>query len=81
MRYFVTDYNLIPLSCQPEEGYTLTDAIARYNREVKFSKEFVARRLSRKLTQAEENEIERDWHIREEYRKDVNGKLISNVVL
>lgn len=35
MRYYVTDYNGIPLASQPEEGYTLTEAIARQDREVK----------------------------------------------
>lgn len=37
MRYYVTDENGIPLHSQPDEGYTLAEAIQRHAREVVFS--------------------------------------------
>lgn len=35
MRYFVTNDDLIPLHCQPENGYTEIQAVERAQREAK----------------------------------------------
>lgn len=38
-RYYVTNYDMIPLHAQPPEGYTKLQAIARAQREVRESAE------------------------------------------
>ena len=35
MRYYIANYNCIPLRAQPERGYTLLQVIARVQREIK----------------------------------------------
>lgn len=38
MRYYIADYNRIPLKEQPERGYTLLQVIARVRRAVEWDK-------------------------------------------
>ena len=62
MKYIIENEDYIPLSCQPEDGYSLSEAVARYNREVDFMRKFCEHRFPGKYT---DREIENDFHIRE----------------
>lgn len=71
MRYFVWDENVpMPISCQPDEGYTLTEAIARYNREVN--------QLMRLFPDATRKEIESDFTVRTQIKvnKITGGEIV-----
>lgn len=62
MRYYITNYDGIPLKEQPENGYTMTDAINRLNREAK---------TTARLFKIKESEAERNYHIVDENFKTI----------
>jgi hypothetical protein len=59
-RYCICDNNGIPIGCQPEKGYTMTQAIERYNREVDEDVRLFSERFG-----VTKKEIERDIQIRD----------------
>lgn len=70
MRYFVWQEDVpMPIANQPEEGYTLTEAVARYNREINT--------LMRLFPNRTRKEIESGYTIRTEQRINKRTRKVT----
>ena len=70
MRYFVWQEDVpMPIANQPEEGYTLSQAVARYNREINS--------LMKLFPNTTRKEIESGYTIRTELRIDKKIRKVT----